>query len=342
MDERPPERVDERMDARLADLVVDAVADVEPADRLTEIRSRTAPRGSEGLPWYAVGGTLLAAAAAVTAIALVITQPEHRTFDPGPAEDPSSTFVTPSPTPSQAMTAYPLYFLGETPVGTRLYREFQRAAGPTSLQTAIQLLTFGPGDPDYRTAWPVGSIETADYWDSLTVHVDLTDGSLHDRPASMSKAEAELAVQQVLFTVQAVAGRRIAVQFRLNGNPIDQVFGVPTSEPLTTGAQLDHLALVSISNPSEGLEVEGSLVADGRASSFEGTVPWELRDSTGTVVRSGFAQAAMDDHLVPWKTERIDVSDLPPGSYEFAAMTDDPSGGEGPGPFTDTRTIVVR
>ncbi len=34
------------------------------------------------------------------------------------------------------------------------------------------------------------------------------------------------------------------------------------------------------------------------------------------------------DKLYPWETE-IDVSDLAPGDYTFAAMTDDPSGGEG-------------
>jgi anti-sigma factor RsiW len=343
MDDPMDERMDRRLDERLSSLVVEAVADVEPADRLAEIRSRTRPRRSRQ-GWYAAGGAVLTAAAAVTAIALVANQPELRTVDPGPAHDPTPTFATSSVTPTAPpdSTSYPLYFLGETPVGTRLYREFQRAAGPTSLQTAIQLLAFGPGDPDYRTAWPVGSFETADYWDSLTVHVDLTDDSLHDRPASMTRSEAELAIQQVVYTVQAVAERRVAVQFRLNGNPIDTVFGVPTSEPLAAGAQLDELALVSISNPSEGLEVEDSFVADGRASSFEGNVPWELRDSSGAVVRQGFAQAGMDDHLIPWKTERIDVSDLAPGTYTFVAMTDDPSSGEGSGPFTDTRTVLVR
>ena len=35
------------------------------------------------------------------------------------------------------------------------------------------------------------------------------------------------------------------------------------------------------------------------------------------------------------------MSDLTPGTYTFVAMTDDPSGGEGLGPFTDTRTIIV-
>ena len=44
---------------------------------------------------------------------------------------------------------------------------------------------------------------------------------------------------------------------------------------------------------------------------------------------------------VPVGDRPIDVSDLAPGTYTFVAMTDDPSGGEGLGPFTDTRTIIV-
>ena len=37
----------------------------------------------------------------------------------------------------------------------------------------------------------------------------------------------------------------------------------------------------------------------------------------------------------------IDVSDLAPGDYTLRVQTDDPSGGEGPGPFEDTRTFTV-
>jgi hypothetical protein len=50
----------------------------------------------------------------------------------------------------------------------------------------------------------------------------------------------------------------------------------------------------------------------------------------------------MEDHLTPWATGPIDVSDLPPGTYVFEARTDDPTGGEGGGPTVDTRTVVVR
>jgi hypothetical protein len=35
------------------------------------------------------------------------------------------------------------------------------------------------------------------------------------------------------------------------------------------------------------------------------------------------------------------VSGLAPGTYSFVALTDDPSGGEGPGPTEDSKTIIV-
>jgi hypothetical protein len=46
--------------------------------------------------------------------------------------------------------------------------------------------------------------------------------------------------------------------------------------------------------------------------------------------------------LTPWSTGPIDVSGLTPGTYTFAASTDDPSGGEGPGPTEDTRTLFLK
>ena len=67
---------------------------------------------------------------------------------------------------------------------------------------------------------------------------------------------------------------------------------------------------------------------------------WQIRTEQG-VVKEGFATAeGSGDRLYPWETD-VDISGLNPGHYTFVAMTDDPSGGEGPGPFTDTRTIIV-
>ena len=62
---------------------------------------------------------------------------------------------------------------------------------------------------------------------------------------------------------------------------------------------------MSISNPTDRRVVEDSFTADGVASSFEGTVPWQIRDSDGNVVKDGTAQAfGYIDRLYPWATDR--------------------------------------
>ncbi len=106
--------------------------------------------------------------------------------------------------------------------------------------------------------------------------------------------------------------------------------------------ELDVLAHVNLTTPEDGATVSGSFTAEGRASSFEATVPWEIRDSGGRVVQRGFTTAeGWIDKLYPFTAE-VDVSGLAPGTYVFAALTDDPSGGaEGNGPTEDTKTIVV-
>jgi hypothetical protein len=119
------------------------------------------------------------------------------------------------------------------------------------------------------------------------------------------------------------------------------VLGVPTSEPLAEGDQLDVLSLMNVTAPEEGATVSGSFEASGVASSFEANVQWQITHN-GETVKTGFTTAeGWMDKLYPW-TKKVDVSDLAPGTYTFVAMTDDPSGGaEGNGPYTDTRTIVI-
>jgi hypothetical protein len=237
----------------------------------------------------------------------------------------------------------PVYYVGDAPGGPRLFRYFEpNDTGEPDHGTGriVGLLMATPSDPDYRTLWPMSSLEGV-WVEGGTAWVTLRDASVRARPPSMTAQEAELAVQQVVYTVQAAAQQRVPVSFLLDGEPVEQVFGVPAREPFTAAAQLDVLALVSITNPAEGQEVEGSFTADGVASSFEGSVPWELRSLTGEVVLRGMGQGSMGDHLTPWTSGPIDVSRLEPGTYTFTAATDDPTGGEGPGPTEDTRSVIV-
>jgi hypothetical protein len=350
-------------DPRLSHLLSDAVSDVEPQEALTEIRNRTkVTTMSARRPWlFAVGGAVVATAATVAAVAALGGTAQNDARDPGPVasqtptEEPAPTEATepskpnspPAPTPTEepaaATATLPAYYLRDTPQGLRLTREFQRADVPDGPEVgAVRLAVTGDAlDPDYRTGWPSGTDVSSVAVDGGTITVDLT-GDVRNRPAGMSEEQANLAVQQVVYTAQAVAEQgRLPVRLTIEGAGTDQVLGVAASEPLTNSPENDVLALVSVSSLSDGETVRDRFVVSGIANSFEATVPWEVRQGS-RVVAKGFATAdGWMDKLYPWTTQ-VNVSKLAPGTYTFVAMTDDPSGGaEGAGPTEDTKTIVV-
>ena len=306
---------------------------------------------------------MVATAATVAAVAALGGSPQNSAQDPGPAASQTPTEdsapseaseptqqpepteeTTPPEQPASASATLPAYYLRETPQGLRLTREFQRvdlSDGPVT--EAVRLALTGRAlDPDYRTVWPAGSDAKSVSVDGGTINVDLT-GASQGRPSGMSAEQAELAIQQVVYTAQAAAAQgRLPVQLTLDGASTAQVLGISTSEPFSNAAENETLALVSVSSLSEGETVDDRFVVSGIANSFEATVPWEVRQGD-RVVAKGFATAdGWMDKLYPWTTQ-VDVSKLAPGTYTFAAMTDDPSGGaEGAGPTEDTKTIVVK
>jgi hypothetical protein len=326
-------------DETLARLLSDAVGDVEPADRLDAIRARTAePTYTSRRHLFIAGGSVLAAAAAVVAIALVTVALNQPSAEAPPTDDPTRIIDTPTP----SAHAVPLYFVGDTGRGPRLFREFQVDTGLAGVAEALELLSDGPEDPDYRTLWPAGSFAGGEVRGDV-IDVVIADAALHDRPASMTEDEAALALEQVIFTVQAVVGERLGVQFRYGDNPIDTVLGQPTSEAVSNAEPLDVLSLMSVTSPSEGAVVSGSFVAEGVNNGYEATMNWTLEDAAGSVVLEGYATADgwMGTKLFAWRTDPINVAELAPGNYTFVAVNPDPSGGEGFPPDTDTRSITV-
>lgn len=233
----------------------------------------------------------------------------------------------------------PVYFVGDTPGGPALYREFRKVEADNPMEEAVALMTAGDAlDPDYGTLYPGGA------FDSVTVEGDLIVVTVPDdgwvAPVDQSKAEARLAVQQLVYTVQGIQQERLPVEVRLGGSATS-LFGIDTSGGVQAAEPLDVLAFMSVTTPEEGATVGGSFTAEGVGSSFEATVIWEVRDESGAAVLEGFTTAeGWMDKLHPWTAE-VDVSGLEPGTYTFAAITDDPSGGEGPGPTEDTKTITV-
>ncbi|WP_164519689.1 Gmad2 immunoglobulin-like domain-containing protein [Nocardioides ferulae] len=266
--------------------------------------------------------------------------------DPGqgadPSEDPTADDPASSDDPGTEQTTVPVYLLGDTPIGPRLFREFHRVGADDPLARAAAVVTSGdPIDPDYRSPFPAGGELAAVTYDGGELVVELPDASWTERPAGMSRQEARLAVQALVYTLQGVQQERAPMRTVLDGEPA-MLLGVDSGSGMQQAPQLDVLAFVNVTAPEEGATVSGTVHAHGVASSFEATVPWQVRDASGTVVKKGFSTAeGWMDKLYPWETE-IDLSGLAPGEYTFVAMTDDPSGGEGGGPTEDTKTIVVQ
>jgi Immunoglobulin-like domain of bacterial spore germination/Sporulation and spore germination len=354
-------------DPKLSRLISDSVSDVEPGDGLSAIRSRT--RGPQEKPmnqrnWlYAAGGAVVATAAVIVAIALVgtlgngssgpdaagtstggapTTEPTDAPSPSVSATDSPTTPTTPTPSASgtPAESAVAVYYLGDGPRGPVLFREFQRSAAGDLLTDAVNRAIGGrPSDPDYHSGWVSGVTATASAAGSSIV-VDLSG------PAGTALADdprqGRLAIQQVVYTAQAALQDRRPVTFLIDGKPASSLLGLEVGGPVEAAPVLKTLSLMSITTPEEGQVVSGSFEASGVNNSFEASVSYEIR-SGDQVVASGFGMAEGwgEDKLFPW-TLTVDLAGVAPGTYAFVAMNDDPSGGEGPGPDIDTRTIVVQ
>lgn len=267
--------------------------------------------------------------------------------DPAPSggtsgEPSPSESATDEPTePATETVTVPVYFVGDTPRGPRLFREFRQVETDNPLEEAAALMTSGDTlDPDYRTAFPSGGGFAGIEYGADGIRVELADDTWTTPVDSASSEDATLAVQQLVYTLQGVQQERVPVTVVLGGEPAT-LFGVDTVGGVDAADQLEVLSPVNITDPAEGATVSGTFTASGVANSPEANVPWEIRQGD-EVVLDGFATAeGWMDKLYPWETE-VDVSTLAPGEYTFVARTEDASGGEeGPGADEDTKTIVV-
>jgi hypothetical protein len=324
----------------------DAVADVEPHDALAQIRSRTNKVVPMNRRWLLP--TL--AAAAVMAVVIGGAFWINRDNDNGPGASGTPTpSVSPSEDPSSGPTptdttnrAVPVYYVGATANGHGLYREFQkrpvcRAADCLLKASTVQAIAGTPIDGDYTSPWPSGTGLNAASYDGDTLTIDLS-GNIHDRPAGMSQADAELAVQQLIYSAQAGLGQgRPPVQLLIDGSHTDQVLGVPASEPLAAANADDVLAPVQIDAPEQGATVSSPVRVTGRAAVFEANVVWEVLVGGDAVVKHGFTMATECCTLSPYSF----TVDLDPGTYTLVVHDSDESG-EGRPVNQDTKEFTVQ
>ena len=103
----------------------------------------------------------------------------------------------------------------------------------------------------------------------------------------MGSELAAIAVQQLVFTVQGALQSTDPVRILVDGNRVDELWGVvDTSDPVERGDSYALRSLVQIDAPAHGAAVGRDVQVTGEAAVFEATLLWEVRRGDA-VVRSG-------------------------------------------------------
>lgn len=292
--------------------------------------------------------SLLRAGAALTTAVLLLGAcgSEADSTAEDPATDTETTAVASESAPDSATAKeenLPVYWAVETEqAGPRLVREFIPTQTDDALLAAANLVASGaPLDPDYLTLWPGGEVAGVTE-DGDTITVELADDQWQDRPSQMNRAAADQALQQMVYTLQAVAQERLPVTFTVAGEPAT-VFGIDTTDGISQTNPLQALNMVTITSPEQGATVEsGTLEVSGLANSFEANVVCQvLQDGDVLSATPITAEGWMGEKLFPY-TGEVPLDGVTPGPAQVRCSTDDPTGGvEGVGIFRDDKDITL-
>jgi hypothetical protein len=221
-----------------------------------------------------------------------------------------------APTPGDR--AVPVYALGPTAVGPRLYREFRASAAADPVEGAVAGLAVAPSDPDYRSPWLGLPARVSRSGTTATV--------TFDRAPALTWASAQLAAQQVVYTVTAADPRIRAVRVVAPGLP-----ATATARAAASGV----LAPVWLLDPLDGGTAGSRLTVSGTASVVEATVGVEVRRGGEVLARTTATASAG----APGRGEWTATLSVPPGSYVVAAF--ERSATSGAEVAVDTKRVTV-
>jgi hypothetical protein len=258
---------------------------------------------------------------------------------PGATSSPSTARPSTSPDdePLAETREAGVWFQVDTArLGLRLARELRDLPVDDPVRAGVEAMIVGPDDPDYSSPWNPATEVLGTSRQDGRITVDL---SAEARTANVGSAGAALMVQQLVYTATDAAGTpRAGVELLVEGAPAGELWGaVVWDGPITREDPDDVRMLVQIDAPREGQVVTGPLTVTGEANAFEATVVWRILDERGELVESSFVTTSEGFTFAPFEFGIV----LDPGTYVVEIGEDDPSGGEGGPPMTDTRTVTV-
>jgi hypothetical protein len=254
------------------------------------------------------------------------------TGGPSPTASVSSASATPTSEPA----VVPAYFMVDTRAGLRLAREQREAVGADPVRSAVETMIAGPLDPDYRTTW---NRATRVLGTSRADGAIVVDVSADARTANVGSEGAALMMQQLVYTATGAAGDPAArVLLRIDGKPAGGLWGVVAwDSPITRADPISVRLLVQIDAPSEGASTTSPVHVSGEAAVFEATLHWKVLDAGGVETASGITMTAEGQTFAPYSF----AVELSPGTYTVVITEDDPSGGAGGTPMSDSRHVTV-
>lgn len=234
--------------------------------------------------------------------------------------------------------AVPVYWVGksignDTGAGVRLYRTFTRISGQPTLEAVRTMTREKSSDPDYYSPW-LGSIVSA-----VTRSDDLVTVDFKMLPREqLDPAAANIATQQLVYTVQAVLGdssKKILVTEQ--GRAARELFGQALSEqPLSRAQAMDVQALVWIESPEQKATVRSPVTVHGTAAAYEATVNWQaINLKTRTVVKN-YTNTKEGQRFSPFTF----TTKLAPGEWQLEVFM--LSGEDGHITDTDSKIIFVK
>ena len=344
--------VDDETARRLREVLSQEARAISPsADGLSMIREKIRARRHERRGWvrtFQIGGAGLATAAiAVIAVLAVQHKSGSEKDNPNipvaastpapvvPASSPPATAAAVSSAPS----AYPVwvYYVDKRKDPQQLlFREstsWPSSPQHTFVKDAVNaMLATAAQDPDYTSYWPAGTtLISANIAGGTTAVINLSSEAA-DGPTG----QGAISAQQLLYTIIAAAPKIDGLQLQIAGQPVTSLWGSPLDPTIAALPPWQVWGHVWITQPLENATVASSLNIGGEATTFEGTVHWQiLRD--GGLLKQGSVTAS--EGAPDRGTWSVTVSGLAPGLYLLKAY--EPSAKDGSVTYLDDKMFTV-